>query len=129
MPKRPPPSLPACGPWVARVWGLLLISSACAAKVADCPPLASGGTVYSSHRNHVQAVNQATGQLLWRTVLFADRVLPDFDPMLEEDVQWNLACLQEVRADRLVVSDRQGRTFQLCKDKGTLIAAKDRCKP
>lgn len=104
--------------------GLLAgVSTSGLAKVGDCPPLVSQGIVYSSHGAEVQAVRQATGQLLWKTVLFTELYARKFDPTLEEDVQWNLACVRELRPREVVVTDSKGRTFRVSRADGRLVAA------
>ena len=103
----------------------VLASPACLAKIVDCPAIARGGVEYSSHDNYVQAVRHSTGALVWRTVLFTEPYTREFDPQLEEDVQWNIACLREVQAAEVVVSDRRGRIFRVSRASGKLIAMKE----
>jgi outer membrane protein assembly factor BamB len=103
----------------------MLLSSSVCAKIADCPAISKNGTEYSSHSNYVQAINQSTGQLLWRTQLFTELYTKEFSPELEEDVQWNIACIREVQAKEVVVSDKKGRIFRVNRTNGKLLSTKN----
>ena len=96
------------------------------AKVADCPPIVSGGIQYSSHANEVQAVMLATGKVLWRTALFNETYIGARDPAEEEDVQWNIACVREVRARDVLATDRRKRVFRLDRFSGKRIGTLSR---
>jgi outer membrane protein assembly factor BamB len=100
---------------------IAITTFACEAKIVDCSPIVIKNTEYSSHSNYVQAVNKSTGKRLWKTVLFKEIYTQDFNPKLEEDVQWNIACILEVRKNVLVITDNKKRTFHVNKLIGNII--------
>ncbi len=102
-------------------WALSSAPASSHAKVTDCPPIISGGIQYSSHANEVQAVMLATGKVLWRTALFSETYIGARDPAEEEDVQWNIACVREVRARDVLATDRRKRVFRLDRFSGRVI--------
>ncbi|GEM_PF-1535272 len=110
------------------VLGFITVSFSCRAKIVDCPPIVSKGVEYSSHSNYVQAVEQSTRKILWRTALFTEVYTRKFDPNLEEDVQWNIACIREVRTSEVLVSDRRARVFHVNRTNGSLIATEKSSK-
>jgi outer membrane protein assembly factor BamB len=103
----------------------MLLSSSVYGKIADCPAISKNGTEYSSHGNYVQAINQSTGQVLWRTELFPPEVYTKaFNPTIEE-VQQNISCIREVQAKEVVVSDKRGRIFRVNRTNGKLLSTKN----
>jgi len=91
------------------------------AKIVDCPPVVADGVEYSSHANYVQATARASGEVIWKTVLFADTYARKPNPRLEEDVQWNIACIREVGQDEVFATDLLQRVFRLNKSSGKLL--------
>ena len=116
----------ACLSVALAIWALASAPMPGHAKVADCPPIVSDGIQYSSHANEVQAATVATGKVLWRTVLFTETYVGAHDPAKEEDVQWNIACVREVRAREVRATDRRKRVFRLDRFSGKLFGTNSR---
>ena len=60
------------------------------AKVAVPPPVSDGTRVFRGYENYVEAVDPASGQVLWQTVLYKRWKPIIINPFVEEDVQWNI---------------------------------------
>jgi hypothetical protein len=98
-----------------------LAAIACEAKVGDCPPIESEHVTFSSHANYVEAVDTQTGKRLWRSTLFSEKNVKTIDKTLEEDVQWDVACIKEVNASEVVATDGKGREFHLDRFSGAIL--------
>lgn len=99
-------------------------SSVSQAKIFDCEPIVSEQIKYSSHDNYVEAVDISTGKVLWKTILFSERYVGRYNPNLEEDVQWNIACIRAVQGNEVIVHDGKGRIFNLDKLNGKIVSKK-----
>ncbi len=129
---------------------LTMSISASYGKIGDCPAIKQKGILYLSHSNYLEAVkiNQVFdyddkarekivetkenqqfyaldqiyyGKLLWHTGLFSEKYVGDYNPSLEEDVQWNISCIKEVTADTVIATDRRNRKFYVDKVTGKLL--------
>ena len=66
-------------------------------------------------------MNKKSGVLIWRTVLYKEIHGGQYDPNLEQDVQWNIACVQKLASDNLVASDKKGRIFLVNRYSGKIV--------
>lgn len=85
-----------------------------APEIAYVPALGSGVIAWPS-----------TGKVLWKTTLFAETYAGKLEPVLGEDVQWNIACVVEVQATEIIVKDTRKRTFRVSRATGALVATND----
>ena len=97
---------------------LLCIASAAHSKTGDCRPIVDNGVEFSTHSNYVQATEINTGKLIWRTELFKEKFIGEYNSKLEEDVQWNLACVRTIVGDDISVTDGKQREFKVNKKSG-----------
>ena len=103
---------------------LIAASSVSQAKIIDCEPIVSEQIKYSSHSNYVEAVEISTGKVLWKTILFSERYVDHYNPNLEEDVQWNIACIRAIQGNEVIVHDGKGRIFKVSKLNGRIVSKK-----
>ena len=95
------------------VIAIVLPSQNLMAKVGDPPPVSDGTRTFRSHKNYVEAVDSASGKVLWRTVVY-ERWKPVIrNPFLEEDVQWNIITSLELDGNMLTVVNKKGSTYFL----------------
>jgi hypothetical protein len=93
----------------------------CHAKIVDCPPISEGHVEFRSHSDYVESTDTLTGKLLWHSILVTGSDSRNFDPSLEEDVQWNIVCIREVRRDQVIATDKRDRVFYLNKKSGKIF--------
>jgi hypothetical protein len=83
------------------------------AKVAVPPPVSDGTRVFHGYKNYVEAVDPASGQVLWRTVLYKRWKPIIINPFVEEDVQWNIVTSLNLDGKVLVVVNKKGSKYFL----------------
>jgi hypothetical protein len=108
------------------LWTALLFFPVVAiAKIVDCPAIVDRGIRYSSHANYLQAVNENTEKLIWQTELRRPKNSkpPKIDPLLEADVQFEIACIKQVEKKQ-VIGSYAGKTFRLNKKNGRVISSR-----
>jgi hypothetical protein len=103
---------------------LLFTASIAQAKIADCEPIAYGHAIFRSHANYIEAYDVAHQTLLWHTELFSDKYLGSYDPKIEEDVQWNIACVRGLQDNVVLVSDGHGKRYAVDKNSGSVMDSK-----
>jgi hypothetical protein len=92
------------------------------AKIADPPPLTQGNVSFASHFNYVEATDIRTGKLLWKTTLFPSGYTKEYDPALEQDVQWNIINRLHLDADVIVAQNSKGEEFRIDSKTGQVIS-------
>jgi hypothetical protein len=103
---------------------LFLGAPAAKGKVGDCKPICDGPVLFRSHANYVEAYDIAHQMLLWHTELFSDKYLGVYDPKIEEDAQWNIACVTALQGDIVQVTDGNGKRYDVDKNSGSVIESK-----
>jgi hypothetical protein len=98
---------------IAPAWG----------KIGDCPPVVDGDIQYLSHANYLQAIEKKSGNILWKTTLFTETWVLEYNPKIEADAQMNIACVRRVSGDNVVVTDGRDRTFLVNKVTGKITKA------
>jgi hypothetical protein len=111
---------PQCTTLFAIICAVAAIGSE--AKIVDCPPIESAHVTFRSHANYIETVDAEAGKTLWRSTLFPESDVATVDKGLEEDVQWNIACIKEVNASEVVATDRNGRVFRLDRFSGAVLS-------
>ncbi|TDK66396.1 hypothetical protein [Sapientia aquatica] len=99
---------------------LVCTFTAAHSKIGNCTPLVENGVEYSSHSNYVQATEIQTGKLIWQTELFKEKFIGEYNPKLEEDVQWNIVCVRTIVGDEILVTDGKHREFKVNKKSGVV---------
>jgi outer membrane protein assembly factor BamB len=92
---------------------VLLLNQNLIAKVGDPPPVTDGTRTFRSHTNYVEAVDSASGQSLWRTVLYKQWRPIIINPLVEEDVQWNIITSLKLDGSTLIAVNKKGSTYFL----------------
>jgi len=92
---------------------VLLLNQNLTAKVADPPPVSDGTKTFHSHTNYVEAIDSASGQVLWRTVLYKRWKPVIINPLVEEDVQWNIITSLNLDGNVLVAVNKKGSSYFL----------------
>jgi outer membrane protein assembly factor BamB len=95
------------------VMAIVLSSQNLMARVGDPPPVSDGTRTFRSHKNYVEAVDSASGQVLWRTVLYKRWKPVIRNPFVEEDVQWNIITSLNLNGNVLTVVNKKGSTYFL----------------
>ena len=83
------------------------------AEVGDPPPVSDRTRIFCSHENYVKAVDSASGQILWQTVLYKRWKPIIINPFIEEDVQWNIITSLNLDGKVLVAVNTKGSTYFL----------------
>jgi hypothetical protein len=91
--------------------------SSSSAKVGDPPPVVDGDVVFKSHDNYVEAFDNTSSKLLWKSIVYKagnKSKIPD----LEEDVQWNIIKTIRLQGELIYIRNGKGQEFLLDKRTG-----------
>jgi outer membrane protein assembly factor BamB len=92
---------------------VLLLNQNLMADVGDPPQVTDGTRTFRSHTNYVEAVDSASGQVLWRTVLYKRWRPIIINPLVEEDVQWNIITSLKLDRSTLIAVNTKGSMYFL----------------
>lgn len=92
---------------------IISLSQCIVADVGDPPPVSDGTSTFRSHENYVEAVDSASGQILWKTVLYKRWKPIIINPFIEKDVQWNIITSLNLDGKVLVAVNTKGSTYFL----------------
>jgi hypothetical protein len=117
---------------IKKMTSLLFISviplSSSLAKIGDCDEIQDGEIFYRSHSNYVEAYKKSVNPdseedtILWHTELFTEQYKSEYNPNIEQDVQWNIACVEKLTPKgNILTTDGKNRKFYINKHTGRVV--------
>jgi hypothetical protein len=92
---------------------IFLTSQNLLAKIGDPPPVTNGTKTFRSHENYIEAIDSTSKQVLWKTLLYKRWKPIIKNPLIEEDVQWNIITSIKLDGSTLIAVNKVGSMYFL----------------